>query len=206
MASITRFSPTSGTTGTGTVSGVIDQNAAGTLTTQAAWEYTNYSVDGNGVGTLTAAGKKNIDVVLGSTGFLTMDESAQVRTGVFNQQLYTALLAGSVLNSANGGPTTNGGGDLIGVVGFSGSTNGIFTGTLDLVNGSGAFPGITLSGTYGAPNYTSIDSGTGRGTGIVTLTYNGNNNSTNVVIYAERRFVFLVLDMQSSNPDVEVVQ
>jgi len=206
IASITRFSPTSGTTGTGTVSGVIDQNAAGTLTTQGTWAYTNYSVDANGVGTLTGAGQKNIDVVLGSTGFLTMDESAEVRTGGFVGQNSTALPAGGVLGSAEGGPTTSGPGDIIGVVGVTGSTAGTFTGTVDLVNNAGAFPGAALSGTYGAPNYISIDPTTGRGTGDVTLTYGNNSSSTNVVIYAARYVVFLVLDMQSTDPDVEVVQ
>jgi hypothetical protein len=206
IASITRFSPTSGTTGTGTVSGVIDQNAAGSLTTQAAWAYTNYAVDANGVGTLSAAGQKNIDVVLGSNGFLTMDESAEVRTGRFIQQNSSALAPGGVLGNAEGAPTTSGGAGIIGVVKDTGSTAGTFTGTLDYIKGNQAFPGATLAGTYGAPNYISIDPATGRGTGNLSLTYGNNSGSTNVVIYAARYVVFLVLDMQSTNPEVEVVQ
>lgn len=206
IASITRFNPTSGTTGTGTVAGVIDQNAAGSLTTQAAWGYTNYAVDANGVGTLSGAGKKNIDVVLSSNGFLTMDESTEVRTGRFIQQNSTALAAGGVLGSAEGAPTTSGPGGIIGVVRDTGSTAGTFTGTVDYIKANGAFPGATLSGTYGAPNYISIDTTTGRGTGNVSLTYGTNSSSTNVVIYAARYVVFMVLDVQSSNPDVEIVQ
>jgi len=206
IASITRFSPTSGATGTGTVSGVIDQNAAGSLTTQAAWAYTNYSVDANGVGTLSGAGLKNIDVVLSSNGFLTMDESAEVRTGRFIQQNSTALAPGGVLGSAEGAPTTSGPGGIIGVVRDTGSTAGTFTGTVDYIKGNGAFPGATLGGTYGAPNYVSIEPTTGRGTGNVSFTYGNNSSSTNVVIYAARFAAFLVLDMQSTNPDVEIVQ
>jgi hypothetical protein len=206
LASITRFSPTSGTTGTGAVAGVIDQNAAGSLTTNAAWGYTNYSVDANGVGTLSGAGQKNIDVVLSSNGFLTMDESAEVRTGRFIQQNSTALAAGGVLGSAEGAPTTSGPGGIIGVVRDTGSTAGTFTGTVDYIKGNQTFPGATLSGTYGAPNYVSIDAATGRGTGNVTLTYGNSSGSTNIVVYAARYVVFLVLDMQSTNPDVDIVQ
>ena len=204
IASITRFTPT-GTTETGTLSGVIDQNAAGTATTQAAWAYTSYSVDGNGVGTLSGAGQNNIDVVLGGA-FFTMDESSEVRTGILSQQNFTALEAGSVLRSATGGPATSGPGDMIGVIGFTGAAAGTFSGAVDWISGKGAFPGASLSGAYGAPNYASIDSTTGRGTGNITLTSGANSSSTNVVVYAERHAAFLMLDMQSNDPDVEVVQ
>ena len=203
IASITRFTPTG--TGTGTLSGVIDQNAAGTLTTKAAWGYTSYSVDANGVGTLSGAGQHDIHVVLGSNGFQTMDESAQVRTGRFIQQNTTALAAGGVLGYALGASTNGGTKDVIGVVAATGSTAGTFSGTVDY-NGNGTFAGGTVGGTYGAPNYVSIDAATGRGTGNVSLTSGNNSGSTNVVVYAVRLAQFMILDMQSGNPDVELVQ
>lgn len=203
IASITRFIPT-GTSQTGTISGVIDENAAGSLTTDATWAYTNYSVDANGVGILSGPGQSNIDVVLGGD-FLTMDESPQVRTGEFFQQNSTSIVGG-VLGSATGGPTTSGPADIIGVIGLSGAAAGTVTGTIDLVNGSGAFAGGSVTGSYGAPNYISADPSTGRATGNITLTYGANSNSTNVVIYAGRFVVSLILDMQSTDPDIKEAQ
>ena len=82
-------------------------------------------------------------------------------------------------------------------------TAGNFSGTADLINDSGAFPGTTVRGSYGAPAYASLDSTTGRGTGVLTLTNGNTSSSTNVVIYGFRRSSFLVLDVESTNPDVE---
>jgi hypothetical protein len=47
---------------------------------------------------------------------------------------------------------------------------------------------------------------TGRATGDLTLTYGTNSSSTNVVIYAGRFLVFLILDMQSTDPEVTEAQ
>lgn len=40
------------------------------------------------------------------------------------------------------------------------------------------------------------------GTGVVTFTNGAVSSSTNIVIYAFRRISFLVLDVQSADPDV----
>lgn len=204
VASITRFL-SSGTTATGTLTGVIDQNAAGTITSQGTWPYTGYSVDANGVGTFTGTGQKPIHIILGGAEFWTLDESAQVRTGSFYMQNTTTLFLNNtsyVYGNFAGSRSTKGGGDLLGVVTPSGMTAGDFTGTLDFINGSGAYPGSTVSGSYGAPTYTSLDGTTGRGTGVVTFTNGALSSSTNIVIYAFRRISFLVLDVQSTDPDV----
>lgn len=204
VASITRFL-SSGTTQTGTLTGVIDQNAAGTITSQGTWPFTSYSVDGAGVGTLTGTGQKPIHVILGGSQFWTLDESTQVRTGNFyTQNATTIYLNGSqyIYGDFAGSRSTKGGGDILGVVIPSGMTAGNFTGTLDFINGSGSYPGTTVSGSYGAPTYTSLDSTTGRGTGVVTFTNGTISSSTNIVIYAFRRISFLTLDVQSTDPDV----
>jgi hypothetical protein len=77
---------------------------------------------------------------------------------------------------------------------------------VDLVNGVGAFAGASVTGSYGAPSYTSADPSTGRATGNITLTYGANSSSTNVVIYGEGLVVSLILDMQSTDPDVRETQ
>jgi hypothetical protein len=70
---------------------------------------------------------------------------------------------------------------------------------VDLANAAGLFPGASLSGSFGSPNYTpTVQPDAGQGN--VTLTYN--STSINVVIYAPN----LVLDMQSRDPDVELVE
>jgi hypothetical protein len=205
IASITRFTP-SGTTGTGPVTGVIDQNAAGTITAQGTWPYTAYSVDGNGVGTFTGTGQKPIHMILGSNGiFWTLDESTQVRTGSFYAQNATTIFNNGsryIFGSFAGSLTTRGPENILGVVTGSGTTAGNFSGTIDFINGVGAFPGTTVGGSYGTPAYTSLDSTIGRGTGVMTFTNGNTSSSTNVVIYAFRRISFLVLYVQSTEPDV----
>lgn len=204
VASITRFL-SSGTTQTGTLTGVIDQNAAGTITSQGTWPFTSYSVDGNGVGTFTGTGQKPIHVILGGSQFWTLDESTQVRTGNFYMQNATSIELNGlpyVYGNFAGSRSTKGGGNILGVVIPSGMTAGNFTGTLDFINGSGSYPGTTVGGSYGAPTYTSLDSTTGRGTGVVTFTNGSISSSTNIVIYAFRRISFLILDVQSADPDV----
>ncbi|HEV2326660.1 MAG TPA: putative Ig domain-containing protein [Terracidiphilus sp.] len=204
VASITRFL-SSGTTQTGTLTGVIDQNAAGTITSQGTWPFTSYSVDGNGAGTFTGTGQKPIHVILGGGQFWTLDESTQVRTGNFyTQNATTIYLNGTpyIYGDFAGARSTKGGGDILGVVIPSGMTAGNFTGSLDFINGTGSYPGTAVGGSYGAPTYTSLDSTTGRGTGVVTFTNGTISSSTNIVIYAFRRISFLTLDVQSTDPDV----
>jgi len=204
IASITHFL-SSGTTETGSLTGIIDQNAGGTITAQGTWPYTNYSIDGNGVGTFTGTNQKPIHVVLGGGTFWTLDESKEVRTGNLSAPNATTIFENGlpfVYGSAAGWLTTRGPGEILGVITGSGMTAGNFSGTVDLINGSGSFPGTTVSGSYGAPAYTSLDSTTGRGTGVITLTNGNASSSTNVVIYALRKVSFLVLDVQSSDPDV----
>lgn len=206
IASITRFTP-SGTTATGTLAGIIDQNAAGTATSKGTWPYSAYSVDGNGVGTFTGTGQKPVHVVLGSNGtFWTLDESTEVRTGSFSEQGTTSIVLngvpfviGNFLNS----PQTRGPGNLLGVVTPSGMTAGEFTGTVDLANDSGQYAATAVTGSYGTPNYISLAATTGRGTGVITLTNGNTSSSKQVVIYALRRVEFMVLDQQSSDSGVQ---
>jgi hypothetical protein len=182
----------------GTFSGVVDENSGGTITTQGAWPYTAYTVDANGVGTITGSGQKTIHFVVDTNGtFYTLDESTQVQEGSMRNQnsvsienagapYITSRLQGSTSVSKN---TIH----VSGVITPTGTTtSGTFPGTLDIISGAGAFPGVTASGTY-----SSISSTTGRGTGTASFT---DGSTVNVVIYAFRHRKFMVLDVQSTNP------
>ncbi len=202
VASLVRITAT-GTNGSGTLSGVVDENAAGTITSAASWPYTSYLIDANGVGTITATGQPTIHFVLDvNSDFWTLDESAQVNTGAFRNQNSTSLEGAPnpyTFGSVTGSPTTTAG-DILGVITPSGGTSGTFSGTADLINDSGLFT-ASVSGSYAG-----IDPTTGRGTGTITLTANGTSKTTNIVIYAFRHVIFLVLDVSSNNPDVELAR
>jgi hypothetical protein len=153
-----------------------------------------------------STGHKPIHMILGSNGiFWTLDESMQVRTGSFYAQNTTTIFNNGsryIFGSFAGSLTTRGPGNILGVVTGSGTTAGDFSGTVDFINGGGSFPGTTAGGSYGATVYTSLDSTTDRGTGVVTFTNGNTSSSTNIVIYVFRRISFLVLDVQSTEPDV----
>jgi hypothetical protein len=193
IRALVRFIATAGSGNTGTVSGVLDENAAGTITTNGNWPYTSYTIDANGVGTFTGSGK-TIHFVTTDKGFSTLDESAQVRTGSFDQQ-------NSVTIENVGSPYVFGGGTgsstastlFAGFVTPTGTTtSGTLPGTVDVISSAGLFPGATASGTY-----TSMNSTTGRGTGTANFT---NGSTVNTVIYVSRHRKFVVLDVQSTKP------
>src|SRR5208337_5634739 len=72
------------------------------------------------------------------------------------------------------------------------ATSGTFPGTLDVISGAGAFPGVTASGTY-----TSLSATTGRGTGTANFT---DGSTVNVVVYAFRGRKLMILDVSSTTP------
>ena len=194
VASIIRITSPSA----GTFSGVVDENAGGTITTQGTWPYTAYAVDANGVGTITGSGQKTIHFIIDTNGiFYTLDESTQVQEGSMKKQnalnieyagapYIMSRLQGSTSVSKN---TVH----VSGVITPTGTTtSGTFPGTLDVISGAGAFPGVTASGTY-----TSINATTGRGTGTASFT---NGSTVNVVVYAFRDRKVMILDVTSSNP------
>jgi len=182
----------------GSFSGVVDENSGGTVTTQGTWPYTAYTVDGNGVGTITGTGQKTIHFIIDTNDTLyTLDESTQVQEGSMKKQnalnieyagepYIMSRLQGSTSVSSNAI-------HVIGVITPTGTTtSGTFPGTLDVISGAGPFPGVTASGTY-----TSISSTTGRGTGTASFT---DGSTVNVVVYAFRDRKLMVLDVESSNP------
>jgi large repetitive protein len=188
----------------GTVSGVIDENAAGTITTQGTWAYDTYTVDTNGIGTFTASGQPTIHFVYGGDLYY-LDEGTQVRTGVVTPQ-NTVMIEnpGQRYISGNNAPRTLGSDVVNGVLVPSGSTAGSFSGTLDLNAEIGSTLGFAPSGTYGAPNYISLSSTTGRGTGTANLSNSSSSHS--VVVYAMRHRKFLVLDVDPSAMDPFLVE
>jgi 6-phosphogluconolactonase (cycloisomerase 2 family) len=201
VASIVRVQTTPGAGASGTLTGVLDQNAGGTITLAGAWPYTSYTVDSNGVGTVTGTGSPVHFIISGSGGngftVLTVDESVSVLTGSLRSQNATTIqTAGApyIVGLGNGdfvGANRNVE-SAVGVITPSGTTSGTLTGTVDVISSAGSVVGATASGTY------TIDSTTGRGTGTANLT--GGTSSIPVVIYARRVRQFVVLDVQSSDP------
>lgn len=194
-AAIVRVAFTAGAGNSGTVSGVIDENAGGTITSQGAWPYTAFTIDTNGTGTITGAGQKTIHFIVGDVLY-TLDESTLVKTGSMNMQNATAIQSPgepyifgadeAAINKAKSVPR------MSGVLTPSGASSGSLTGTVDVVDTAGQMSGAAASG-----NYMSISSTTGRGTGSANLT---GTSAVNIVFYAFRGRRFLVLDVQSSNP------
>ncbi len=191
---LVRFVATAGSGNTGTISGVLDENAAGAITSNATWPYNAYTVDSNGAGTLTGTGQKTIHFVYTAQGLYTLDESAQVRTGNFDQQ-------NSVTIESLGSPYLFGGSSGVGsnstlfegfITPTGTTTSGTFPGTVDVITSAGLFPNVTTSGTYSAMSTT-----TGRGTGTAKFT---NGATVNTVIYVARHRRFFVLDVQSTTP------
>jgi putative Ig domain-containing protein len=195
IASIVRFTATASTTTMGTLSGVIDKNAAGTITSNAAWPYTSFTVDNYGVGTFSGPGQPTIHFIEGGDGTHTLDESSQVMTGNIRPQNlnspYSIESPGQpyiVINTAR----TLGDVGLSGVLIPSGTTSGNFSGAFDLVSEAADTADFMPGGSY-----TSISGTTGRSTGTANMV---NTSTGNIVIYAFRHRVFLVLDMQSTDP------
>ena len=182
----------------GSFSGVVDENSGGTITTQGTWPYTAYTVDGNGVGTITGTGQKTIHFIIDTNGnFYTLDESTQVQEGSMKNQNSVSIEdfgAPYVMSRLQGSTSVSKSTiHVSGVITPTGTaTSGTFPGTLDIISGAGAFPGVTASGTY-----TSINSTTGRGTGTASFT---DGSTVNVVVYAFRGRKVMILDVTSSNP------
>ena len=204
IASIVRIVTTPGTGATGTLSGVLDQNAGGAITLAGAWPYSSYTVDSNGVGTITGTGSSPVHFVAsgsGKNGFTmqTLDESATVEVGTFRLQNSTSIEApgspyiiGRDLGVLGVTRSTE---HVDGVVVLSGAASGTITGAVDVISSSGSSAGAAATGTY-----TSIDSITGRGTGTMNLT--AGPSGVSVIIYARRHSQFVVLDVQSTNPSL----
>jgi len=196
VASIVRLLTTPGTGATGTLSGVVDENAGGTITSQGTWPYSDYMVDSIGFGTITGTGPK-IYFIAGGNSVNTLDDSMSVMTGSFRPQNSTSIesfgspyVVGADLGVLGLTPSTI---SSLGVVTPSGATSGMITGTLDVISSSGSSAGVAASG-----NYTSIDPTTGRGTGSMSLI--GGSAATSVVVYARRHREWLVLDTKSADP------
>lgn len=204
VSSVVRIVTTPGSGGSGTLTGVLDENAAGSITSAGTWPYTSYTIDANGAGTFTGTGSTVYFVASGSGGngftFSTVDESTEVQVGSFRQQNATSI-------GSNAGAPFIIGRDLgtlgitsstvhfLGVVTPSGSTSGTLSGIVDVVNGSGLFPGVSATGSY-----MSIDSTTGRGTGSANLT--DGSSSVAIVMYVTRGRQFIILDAQTTTPYV----
>jgi hypothetical protein len=178
----------------GTLTGVIDQNSAGTITSQGTWPYTAFTIDTIGVGTFTGAGQKTIHFIYTDEGLYTLDESSQVQVGQFRDQNALAIeFPGSnYIFGGHSGGRNDASVQFTGVLTFSGGTSGTISGLSDVATASGVSSGVTASGTY-----SSISSTTGRGTGTATLT---NGSTVNVVIYAFRNRKLFILDAQSTSP------
>ncbi len=202
----------------GTLSGIEDENAGGSLTLAAAVSGT-YTVDNNSVGTMTLntlTGTRTIHFIIegydgtnnsSSYNLETLDESTSVEVGSTHAQFNT------VINSP-GSPyvfglgfgdlpyglyfgygdlsTTPSSVQTVGVVTPTGtSTSGTLSGTADVM------PGL-VSGSAASGNYT-IDSTTGRGTGSINLT---NGSTINAVYWVLGLGKFVVLDVQTADPDL----
>jgi len=194
VAFLARGSGTPVTQTTGTISGVLDENFGGAITTAAALPYSSYAIDANGIGTFTGTGST---IHFLSDGRF-MDESVSVITGDTNVQNTTtiespgaAYIIGESIGSSAAGATPSVP-HVAGVVIPSGTTSGTFSGSLDISSSAGLTGGFTPSGNY------EINSATGRGTGTANFT-NG-ANSIAVVIYGNRHRRFSVLDVQTNNP------
>ncbi len=194
VAFLARGSGTPVTQTTGTISGVLDENFGGTITTAATLPYSSYTIDANGIGTFTGTGS-TIHFV--SDGRF-MDESVSVITGDTNVQNTTtiespgaAYIIGESIGSSAAGATPSVP-HVAGVVIPLGTTTGTFSGSLDISSSAGLTAGFAPSGNY------TINSATGRGTG--TANFIGGATSVSVVIYGNRHRRFSVLDVQSSDP------
>jgi hypothetical protein len=195
LASIIRLVTTPGTGASGTLTGVEDRNAGGTVTLANALGPYNYTVDLKGVGTISAPSLIHIVIVSDTT--FTVDESVSVLTGTFRPQNATTIqnpglpyitgLGNGNLLGVN--PSVD---NVVGVITPSGATSGTLTGTVDNVSSTGNTVGVTVSGTYAG-----IDAN-GRGTGTLNLT--GGTGSPSIIIYASRGRQFVILDAQSANP------
>jgi Putative Ig domain len=187
-----------GTATSGTIVGVLDENSGGIITTAGVWPYTAYTIDANGVGTITGSGS-TIHIVADGTF---IDESVSVITGdgtIQNTKLIESPGAPYIIGEAIG---TSGVGatplapHVAGVVTPAGTTTtGNFAnpGTVvDVSSLGGLLPDASGSGTY------TINSTSGRGTG--TANFTGGTSSIAVVFYAGRHRRFSVLDVQSTDP------
>jgi len=193
IKALIRFVATS-TSGTGgTLSGAYDQNAAGTITANASWPYTAYTVDANGVGTLTGSGQTAIHFIYNNGGLYTLDESSEVRTGTFDQQNSVTMEDPGSNYVAGDNDDANPNVDFLGVLVPTGTTtSGTLPGVVDVISTAGSFPGETASGSY-----TSL-SATGRSTG--TANFTNAASALNTVIYIARHRRFWILDVQSTTP------
>lgn len=196
VALLVRAVATSVTATTGTIAAVLDENSGGTITSAAAWPYTSYTIDANGVGTVTGTGSPTIHVVADGRF---MDESVSVITGDTSVQNATMIespgapyILGEAIGSSGVGATPLVP-HVVGVVTPTGTmTTGTLPGTVDVSSLGGLLPGASGSGTY------TINSTTGRGTGTANLT--GGPSSINVVFYGNRHRRFSVLDVQDTDP------
>jgi Putative Ig domain len=202
----------------GTLTGIEDENAGGTLTLDAAVTGT-YTVDDHSVGTITLntpSGMRTIHFIIdgnvgsgnsASDNLDTLDESTSVGVGSSHGQLNSAITgAGSpfVFGLGFGNLSINlgfGFGDLsttpsnaqtVGVVTPTGtSTSGTLSGVADVM--PGLVVGSAASGSY------TIDSTTGRGTGSISLT---DEKTINGVFWVLDGGKFVVLDVQTADPDL----
>ena len=153
-----------------------------------------YTVDSNGSGTFTGSGQKTIHFVYTAQGFYSLDESAQVLTGNFNQQNSDAVEdigLPYVLGSSTGVGSNST--LFAGFVTPTGTTSsGTLPGIVDVISSGGLFPDATAGGTYG-----SFDLATGHGTGTANL---ANGSTVSIVIQVARHRRFFILDMQSTTP------
>jgi hypothetical protein len=193
VEAVTQFAATAGSGNSGTLTGTYDQNSAGTITTSGTWPYTAYTVDSYGVGTLTGSGQPTVHFAYSENGAYLLDESAQVRTGTFDQQNSAVLESVGSPYVFGGSAATSPATQFLGFITPTGTTTaGTLPGTVDVISGAGLFPGVTASGTY-----TSMNASTGRGTGTASFT---NGSSVNIVIQVSRHRRFFILDMQSAKP------
>lgn len=189
VAFLVRSSGTPVTTTTGTISGVLDENFGGTITSGGALPYTSYTIDANGVGTITGT-RPTIHFVADGRF---MDESVSVITGDTTAQNSTTFESPGAPYIVGGNGATPAAPSVLGLLTPSAASAGTFSGTLDVSGITGSTAGATASGTY------SIDP-SGRGTGNANLT--GSTSGILVVIYCVRHRRFSVLDMHSSDPYV----
>jgi putative Ig domain-containing protein len=194
VALLVRGVATPVTATSGTIAGVLDENFGGTITSAGPWPYSSYTIDANGVGTITGTGPKIHFVADGRF----MDESVSVIMGDTSVQNATTVespgapyIMGEGIGSSGIG-TTPVVPHMVGVVTASGATAGTFSGSVDVISNAGSIVGFTPSGSY------TIVSTTGRGTGTVNFT--GGTSSVAVVIYGNRHRRFSVLDVQSNDP------
>lgn len=184
-----------GSATSGTIAGVLDENFGGTITS-GTWPYSAYTIDANGVGTVTGTGSPTIHVVADGRF---MDESVHVITGDTNVQNTTTIespgapyIIGEAIGTSGVGATPLVP-HVVGVVTPIGTTTaGTLPGTVDVSSSAASTPGFAVTGSY------SIVSTTGRGTGNANLT--AGTSSIAVVIYANRHRRFSVLDVQTSDP------